>query len=36
MRYPEYFKNMHNLCALGFEKTLSFLEFVKQQNKKCS
>jgi hypothetical protein len=36
MDYPDYFKKMHYLCLLGFEKTLGFLEVVKKKiiNKK--
>jgi hypothetical protein len=29
--YADYFKHTHTLCIEGFEKTLSFLEYVKSQ-----
>lgn len=31
LSYPDYFKSMNSLCIEGFEKTLSFLEYVNKQ-----
>jgi hypothetical protein len=34
IQYADYFKQMHNLCIEGFEKTLSFLDYVKSNTNK--